>query len=203
MTLMQNVLIIGDSISLGYTPKVARILDGRAIVSHNPGNAQYSSCGLRHLKSWLGEDRWDAIHFNWGIWDLHHLEPSADPLEPSTSAFNRDGVRRTTPEQYAANLEAIVNILRPTAAKLVWASTTPLPESIKIACHKGEEVLYNSVARQVMEAHGVAVNDLYSHALREIGRIQPPDDVHFTEEGYRYLGQRVASVIAGALGLST
>jgi lysophospholipase L1-like esterase len=193
---MRNVLIIGDSISLGYTPEVARILKERALVSHSPGNAQYSSYGLRHLRSWLGGDRWDIIHFNWGIWDLHYLEPSADPLEPSTGAFNRNGVRRTTPEQYGHNLEAILRILMQTAAKLIWASTTPLPESVKIACRKGEEVLYNSVAQRVMEAHGIAVNDLYGHALREIGRIQPPDDVHFTEEGYRYLGQQVASVIA-------
>ena len=50
-----------------------------------------------------------------------------------------------------------------------------------------------------MDARGIAVNDLYSHALREIGRIQPPDDVHFTADGYRYLGQQAASIIAASL----
>lgn len=196
---MQDVLIIGDSISLGYTPIVAEILKGRANVSHNPGNAQYSSYGLRQLENWLGEEHWDLIHFNWGIWDLHYLEPAADPLEPSTNAFNRDGVRRTTPEQYAENLNAIVKVLQSTGAKLIWGSITPLPESVKMACHKGEEVLYNSVAREVMESHGVDFNDLYGHAIGELNRIQPPEDVHFTPEGYRYLGEQVAKVIAAAL----
>jgi hypothetical protein len=198
---MQNVLIIGDSISLGYTPAVVQILEGRARVSHNPGNAQYSSYGLRHLANWLGEEPLDLIHFNWGIWDLHYLEPSAEPLEPSTNAFNRDGVRRTTPEQYAQNLNGIIKVLQTTDAKLIWGSTTPLPESVKIACRKGEEVMYNSVARQVMETNGVAVNDLYSCAVGELDRFQPPDDVHFTEDGYRYLGEQVATVIASVLDL--
>ena len=46
-----RVLIIGDSISLGYTPYVASILKGRAEVVHNPGNAPHTGLGLRRLKS--------------------------------------------------------------------------------------------------------------------------------------------------------
>ena len=90
---MKNVYIIGDSISLGYTPEVTRLLDGRARVTHSPGNAQYSSFGLRNLKAWLGEERFDLIHFNWGCWDRHYLDSMADPLEPSVAKFKRDGVR--------------------------------------------------------------------------------------------------------------
>src|SRR5579862_4173351 len=100
---MRNVYIIGDSISIGYTPEVTRRLEGKATVVHNPDNAQYSSWVLRHLKNWLGDTKWDVIHFNCGIWDLHHLKPGYDPLEPNTIALVHDGVRRTTDEQYAAN----------------------------------------------------------------------------------------------------
>ena len=75
---MKNVYIIGDSISLGYTPEVTRLLAGRARVIHNPGNAQYSSFGLRNLRGWLGDERFDLIHFNWGCWDRHYLDPVAD-----------------------------------------------------------------------------------------------------------------------------
>ena len=37
---LPKILIIGDSISLGYTPHVARALDGIAAIEHNDGNAQ-------------------------------------------------------------------------------------------------------------------------------------------------------------------
>jgi lysophospholipase L1-like esterase len=197
---MNKVLIIGDSISLGYTPEVARLLAERVAVAHNPGNAQYSAWGLRYLREWLGDTRWDLIHLNWGIWDLHHLDPAADPLEPSVDALRADGVRRTTPAQYAANLEAICDILQTTGARLAWATITPLPAGDDLCVRQGEEVQYNAVARAVMDAHGIPINDLYACALPELARIQPPRDVHFTEEGYRFLGARVAAVITEQLG---
>ena len=198
---MHNVYIIGDSISLGYTPEVARLLDGRARVTHNPGNAQYSSFGLRNLKAWLGDESFDLIHFNWGIWDLHRLQSTADPLEPSVSAFKRDGVRRTTPEQYAANLEAIIQILKATGAKLIWAAITPLRDDGTLCCKPEEVALYNSTAARVMTAHGITINDLYACALPELDRLISTDGCHFTADGYRHLGRQVAAVIQGELAL--
>ena len=198
---MPNVYIIGDSISLGYTPVVAQLLDGRACVTHSPGNAQYSSYGLRHLKTWLGNERFDLIHFNWGCWDRHYLDPAADPLEPSVTQFKRDGVRRTTPEQYAANLEAIVKILQPTGAKLIWAASTPLRDDGKLVCKPEEVAPYNAVAARVMSAHKIVINDLYTCALPELNRLISTDGCHFTAEGCRHLGRQVAAVIQGELAL--
>ncbi|MEI8063220.1 MAG: SGNH/GDSL hydrolase family protein [Verrucomicrobiota bacterium] len=198
---MKNVYIIGDSISLGYTPEVTRLLDGRARVTHSPGNAQYSSFGLRNLKAWLGEERFDLIHFNWGCWDRHYLDSMADPLEPSVAKFKRDGVRRTTPEQYAANIEAIVKILQTTGARLIWASSTPLRDDGKLVCKPEEVAPYNAVAARVMAAYGIAINDLYACALPELDRLISSDGCHFTDDGYRHLGRQVAAVIQGELAL--
>ena len=39
---LPKVLIIGDSISLGYTPHVVQQLEGRAEVKHHKGNAQHT-----------------------------------------------------------------------------------------------------------------------------------------------------------------
>ena len=198
---MNRVYIIGDSISLGYTPVVAELLNGRASVTHSPGNAQYSSYGLRNIKTWLGNERFDLIHFNWGCWDRHYLDPAADPLEPSVAQFKRDGVRRTTPEQYAANLEAIVKILQPTGAKLIWAASTPLQDDGKSVCKPEEVAPYNVVAASVMTAHGITINDLYACALPELDRHISSDGCHFTDDGYRHLGRQVATVIQGELAL--
>ena len=43
---LPKVLIIGDSISIGYTPYVKELLAGKAIVKHNPGNAEDTVKGL-------------------------------------------------------------------------------------------------------------------------------------------------------------
>ena len=196
---MKNVYIIGDSISLGYTPEVTRLLAGRARVIHNPGNAQYSSFGLRNLRGWLGDEHFDLIHFNWGCWDRHYLDPAADPLEPSVAQFKRNGVRRTTPDQYAANLEAIVEILKTTGAKLIWAASTPLRDEGTMVCKPEEVVPYNAVAARIMTAHGIPINDLYAGALAELDHLISADGCHFTEIGYHHLARQVAAFIQGEL----
>jgi len=193
-----NVYLIGDSISLGYTPEVTRLLAGKATVSHNPGNAMYSASGLRSLPGWLAGQQFDLIHFNWGLWDLHRMDASADPLEPSVDKFKPNGVRRTTPEQYAANLEAIVKILHATGAKLIWASSTPLIDHGNLCIKPADVAPYNVVASQVMAGHRIPINDLNAHARLDL---LDPDGCHFTDEGYRHLARQVATTIEGALTL--
>ncbi len=51
-----KILIIGDSISIGYTPFVEEFFSGKAIVTHNPGNAQHTGTGLRNIEEWVGNE---------------------------------------------------------------------------------------------------------------------------------------------------
>jgi len=67
---LPKVLIIGDSISIGYTPPLTEMLRGKAEVVHNPGNATHSAYGLKNLDAWLGDAKWDVIQFNHGLHDL-------------------------------------------------------------------------------------------------------------------------------------
>ncbi len=69
---LPRVLLIGDSISMGYTLPVRRILDGKANVHRIPANGGPTTRGLASIDKWLGEGNWDLIHFNWGIHDLRH-----------------------------------------------------------------------------------------------------------------------------------
>src|SRR5262245_52665361 len=62
--------LIGDSISIGYTPATTKLLDGKAVVTHHAGNAETTRNGLKMLSAWLKEGPFDVIHFNWGLWDL-------------------------------------------------------------------------------------------------------------------------------------
>ena len=58
-----NVLIIGDSISLGYTPHVIRMMQGKARVVHNRGNAQHTGTGLKKIDNWLGDTNMSTCRY--------------------------------------------------------------------------------------------------------------------------------------------
>ena len=97
------------------------------------------------------------------------------------------------------NLKEIVKVLKGTGAALIWASTTPVPEGVR--GRKNEEVIaYNAVARRLMAANGIPVDDLYSFALPQLNRIQRPGNVHFAAEGSRVPGAKGGRCGPGGAG---
>ena len=196
---LPRVLIIGDSISLGYTPEVKAILKDKAVVLHNAGNAEHTGTGLKRIDQWLGNQKWDVIHFNWGLWDLCYRHPE------SKVPGRRDKIRGTLTqslEDYEANLEQLVERLLKTEANLIWCATTPVPEG-EPGRFEGAAKAYNSVAEKVMRRHRIRINNLHHHALLKIGDIQKPNDVHFTAEGSRYLAEKVAAEIQKELNVDS
>ena len=120
-------MIIGDSVSIGYTPFVKTYFYAKALVSHNPGNVQHTGTGLMNIEQWLGNEQWDIIQFNWGLWDLCYRHPD------SKEYGNRDkinGKLEFSIEEYATNLDSIVSIIKnKTNAKLIFVTTTYVPEN--------------------------------------------------------------------------
>ncbi|MEI9898736.1 MAG: SGNH/GDSL hydrolase family protein [Chthoniobacter sp.] len=117
------MLLIGDSISIGYTIPTREALKGVANVHRIPTNGSSSDVGLKNLDKWLATDgadkKWDVIHFNWGLHDLKHWKDGKmDPTGPQVNPV----------EQYEKNLQEIVARLKKTGAKLIFATTTPVPE---------------------------------------------------------------------------
>lgn len=189
---LPNVLIIGDSISIGYTPFVKKALEGRANVIHNEGNAQHTGTGLIKLDYWLGEKEWDVIHFNWGLWDLCYRS------EQSNVYGNRDKINGTvtfTPQEYGVNLEKIVIQLKETKAKLIFATISYVPEG-EAGRFVNDDKRYNKVATKIMKKHGIQINKL-NGISRRIHRNQKKvkGDVHFTAEGYELLAKQVTEKI--------
>jgi acyl-CoA thioesterase-1 len=193
---LPRVLLIGDSISMGYTIPVRELLKGRANVHRIPANGGPTSNGLKNLKAWLGDAKWDVIHFNWGLHDLKYIQDDpakrADPKAPGSHL-------QVPPAEYEQNLRELVKQLKATGAKLIWCNTTPVLEGSegRIA---GDELKYNAVAARVMQAAGIPTNDLHAHAAARIREIQLPNgNVHFTPDGYQYLAREVAAAIEAAL----
>ena len=105
-----------------------------------------------------------------------------------------------TPEEYGKNLREIVQQLKATKAKLIWANTTPVPGPAKKLGRITDDVpVYNAVAAKIMEENKIPTDDLYSFALPQLSKIQRPENVHYTDEGYEILAKKVAESIEAAL----
>jgi acyl-CoA thioesterase-1 len=186
---LPRVLLIGDSISIGYTTTVREALAGVANVHRIPANGGDTARGRANLATWLGAGTWDVIHFNWGLHDVKRIRDGKLDVRAA---------RAISPEDYEANLRALVDALKATGATLIWASTTPVPEGAAGRI-PGDEVAYNAIAARVMTASDVAINDLHAAVAPELARWQRPANVHFLDGGSAHLGARVAEVIRDAL----
>jgi lysophospholipase L1-like esterase len=177
---LPRVLLIGDSVSRGYTQAVRAALAGEANVHRAPANCGPTSSGVKNLDAWLasspGGGTWDVIHFNFGIHD-----------------------RDTPVADYAARLEQIVQRLEKTGAKLIWATTTPIPDAPAQNQTTASVVERNAAAAAIMEKHGVAVDDLFTFITPRLAEAQLPNDVHFKADGYELLGRQVARSIRACI----
>ena len=182
---LPRVLLIGDSISMGYTIPVRTMLKGVANVHRIPENAAFTGYGVKNLDSWLSPGNWDVVHFNFGLHDVKRMA---------------DGKQQVSLADYEQNLRAIVARLKKTGAKLIFATTTPVPEG-KVSPPRipADVPEYNAVAVRVMKEYGVAVTDLYSFALPRAAAIQTPVNVHYTDKGYEELAGEVVRGIRAAL----
>lgn len=192
---LPRVLLIGDSISIGYTVAVRDLLAGKANVHRIPANGGPTTNGLTNLDAWLGGAKWDVIHFNWGLHDLKFVGPNddslADPLAPTSH-------QQVPPAEYEKNLITLVGTLKATGAKLIWRNTTPIPVG-STGRIPGDELRYNAIAAHVMETAGITIEDLHAHALAAPAGFQLPANVHYSKDGSTYLAEHVAAAITSQL----
>lgn len=178
---LPRVLLIGDSISIGYTLQVREKLKGKANVHRIPINGGATEVGLENMKEWLGDKKWDVIHFNFGLHDAKYMSETT---------------LRATREQYLKNLQELVNQMKATGAKLIFATTTPTPAKLSRATRRFDSIPErNEIAVKLMQENGVAIDDLYAVVLPVQEKIQRPGDVHYAPEGYDILSTAVANSI--------
>ena len=188
---LPRVLLIGDSICGGYQRGVKKLLAGKAVVVKNQGNAQHTRTGLEKLDQWLGDGKWDVIHFNWGLWDLAYRNPKSKNFGRLDKVH---GKLTTSLADYERNLRTLVARLKETGATLVWASTTPVPEG-EPGRIKGDEVKYNAVAAKIMADNEIAIDDLHAEVIRQ-GRPKRPN-VHDTGDLSRKVTDSILAALAG------
>lgn len=185
---MKRVILIGDSIRMGYQPTVEQLLGAKAQVWAPKENGGTSANVLAHLDEWVLSRRPEIVHLNCGLHDLK-------------TEFG-DSTQNVPLDAYEANLRQIVaQVVAEGSTQLIWASTTPVNE----AWHhrnkpfdrfEADVLAYNALASKIVSGYGVPVNDLY-RVMVDAGRDQHliPDGVHFSQAGYALLGRAVADAI--------
>ena len=192
---MRRVVLIGDSIRIGYQAAVERELTGLAEVWGPGENGGTSENVLAHLDEWVIARRPDIVHLNCGLHDLR---------------IERGRNERAVPlPQYRANLDTIFGRIRnETDAAIIWATTTPVNErwhreKKDFDRRESDVAAYNQAAGEGANRMDTPIDDLYA-VVMEHGRdtILSPDGVHYGEAGYKLLGRAVAEAIRAQLELN-
>ncbi|MER8765811.1 SGNH/GDSL hydrolase family protein [Mesorhizobium sp. M0968] len=192
---LPNLLLIGDSISMAYTVPVRKLLSGRFNVERIPVNSTNSARLLAGLDEWINRE-YDVIHFNAGLHDLKRVPNPAEVMLEQDSI--EGGERWIEPAAYRENMRNIMRRLKMGGARVIVATTTPVPPEAR---HRmaGEEQTYNAILRSEAKGNSVEINDLRRFILPFLSAAQRPRDVHFNETGSLLLaGQVAAAVLARA-----
>ena len=176
---MTQVLLLGDSLRMGYEPIVRKLLDGKAEVSGPAENGRWAGYTLNSLRFWIpGLPKPDIIHWTNGLWDLGDDYGLGRPF--------------SLPDEYESALERtilVINKLFP-EAKIIMATTMPTdnPDSTDIEA-------YNVILKNVAEKHQIPVNDLFSIVKGREAEYVGKDHIHLTELGFQTVATQVAKMI--------
>lgn len=187
---LPHVLIIGDSISIGYTLPTRELLTGKVNLHRIPTNGGPTTKGLAEIEKWLGDRKWDLIHFNWGLHDLKYMGKDGTNLVPK----EKGGVVQVPLADYEKNLEKLVVRMKKSAKQLVWRNTTPIPPGSK-ARYVGDSVKYNEAAARVMKKLKIPTLDLFTPSKKNLKDWMKKADVHYYPHGSHALAELVAKDI--------
>lgn len=192
---MKTVLLIGDSIRIGYDKAVKTSLEGMANVVFPDDNCRFAAYVLRYLhtyKELLPDGRLDVLHWNAGLWDCLHLF-GEDPQTPI--------------EVYAYYIDRVCQRIKKLFpnTKVVFATSTRVQEELLTGIftrYNDEIEKYNEAAVAVVKKYGFSVNDLYAVSATL------PDDAHsdpvhyYTPVGTEAFANQVLSCITPLLGIT-
>ena len=187
---MKKVLLLGDSIRQNYQYYVEDELRSEAIVKYPNDNGRFCQFTLRYVQDWIrilsdGENDFDIIHFNCGLWDVLRLSNEEDTF--------------TSEEEYGKLLVRIYNRLKFLCpnARIIFALSTKVIEpgfepGERYAIRRNEDIQrFNTRAQKVFDTLDVEINDLW-YVSDKLPSEAHSDDVHFeTEMGSTALGKQV------------
>lgn len=156
----QDVLIIGDSISLGYTPEIQNILPN---VIHSPCNAGHSYWGVNTIDKYLAaRPEFKAITFNFGIWEGYYGNSM-------------------TVQEYTLNLRYIAIQIKKKTKNPVFVTTSYVSHADQVRMND-----FRLAADSVMKEQGIKVIDIYPMTKNDPS-LFGDDGFHLNQNGYKQL----------------
>lgn len=188
-----DVLVVGDSISLGWQPALSKMLPGETFVHAEYGELRNSQGtksalrvvdGKRRIDWWVDQaHEWDLVIYNFGIWDM------------------RPDGHGTTPDEYKANLMEITGTLETLGVPLIYLTTTPVPTDHP-TLDPDRQSLYREAELAVSAAMGTEVIDLYAATVADFESLRVgPGDLHFAPEGSAALANVLEPVVNATLSV--
>lgn len=187
---MKKIVLIGDSIRMGYQKYVKSALEGVAEVYYPEENCRFAQYVLRYAHEWKKRGEWlddiDVVHWNAGLWDVLRIYDDG-PLTPPE--FYGDLIRR---------IDKRLRKLFPNAKFIFATSSSVIEEG-----YKGEQFhrynkdieQFNQIAIDVLKDTDTVINDLYAHTLT-LPKSCRSDMTHFnTEGGVKMMGGQVLSYL--------
>ena len=194
---MKKVLLLGDSIRMGYDDYVKELLDDRyEVVYDADDNGRFAAYTLWQANQMFKKyGHFDVVHWNNGYWDMNIESPMAEALHPL--------------DEYVHFLKRILTECRRNGAKVIFATTTPILSTGAAADNTGPGAdciryndawvqQYNAAAKALMETEHVRVNDLYALCRNHPTYYKCEDGLHLTEEGYRICAKQIVTHILNA-----
>lgn len=181
---MRKILLIGDSIRMGYDACTKIAFDGVAEVYYPSDNCRFTSYIIRHLGDWKKslelDENVDLVHWNAGLWD---------------DLVMVDGKHLISIDEYKENIERICNIIKIyfPKAKMIFATSTPVQEELFTVCkrYNADTEAYNKVAVEIVKKHGGEINDLYSTMVKCPVKYHSDLTHYYTKEGTRVITNQV------------
>lgn len=173
---LPRMLIIGNSISRGYTVPTRLALKGVANVHRAPANCGRTDYFFKDADAnWLtqnGSDKWDIVTVGYGIHDAGK-----------------------SPQAYTENLKKIITRLRQTGATIVLVNATPWYNKEDTARTNDHSPGVNATLAAFAKEEGLMVVNHHDLVLPRIAELQSKDGTHFNDEGYKILGEGLAAEI--------
>lgn len=193
----KKILLIGDSIRIGYDIFVREAFAGKADVYFPDENCRFAEYVLRNLHEWrvqtgCGEDV-DCVHWNVGLWDCLILFEDGwlTPIDVY--------------QQYIDRICRRIKLLFP-KAKVIFATSTPMHEALfttpEVSMRYNKDVeAFNAAALEVVQKYGFEVNDLYGF-MKDFPLDYHSDVAHYyTKKGAMAITGKVLRSLEECLGL--
>ena len=192
----KKIVLIGDSIRMGYDKYVKEALSDCAEVYYPTENCRFAQYVLRFVHEWKSKGEWptdvDLVHWNAGLWDC--VEMFGD--EPLTSyTYYSETIKR---------IHRRLKLLFPNA-KIVFATSTAVQEEKygpTFKRHNSTREKFNQTAKDALSDTDAIINDLYA-ITKNLPEEYHSDLTHYyPDKGVELIGGKVLSVICKELGIS-